>query len=288
MTRSMGPFRLDNPWVLIGWLSAAGLVAVGAVLGFVVLGREQQNDRPLGVWAGICRGLGVTSDTGPAVEPQPPLRTPTRIAWTRDTLTQVAGGDAERGEYVAMNCAACHGEQGVSRNGLYPTLAGMDATVIYKQLDDYRSGKRLWGVMGAMAKALSAKDSADVAAYFADQSKGLPPLTGNRVPEAGRSLREGDPAKRLAFAGDPQRGIPPCSACHGPGGYKLGAPALSGQHAAYIERQLAAFAQGMRQNDILEQMRVIAKQLTPDEMHALAIFYGGGSGSSPRDGLALR
>jgi cytochrome c553 len=49
---------------------------------------------------------------------------------------------------------------------------------------------------------------------------------------------------------------------------------LQGQHAAYIERQLAAFAEGLRQNDIFQQMRVIAKQLTPDEMHALATFYG--------------
>jgi cytochrome c553 len=78
----------------------------------------------------------------------------------------------------------------------------------------------------------------------------------------------------LVFAGDPQRGIPPCSACHGPGGFKIGAPALQGQHAAYIERQLAAFAQGLRQNDIYEQMRAAAKQLTPGEMQALAAFYG--------------
>jgi cytochrome c553 len=94
------------------------------------------------------------------------------------------------------------------------------------------------------------------------------------VPESGRSLREADPAHRLVFAGDPQRGIPPCSACHGPGGYKLGAPALQGQRAAYIERQLAAFAQGARENDIFQQMRAIAKQLAQDEMHALAVFYG--------------
>ena len=47
---------------------------------------------------------------------------------------------------------------------------------------------------------------------------------------------------------DPQRGVPPCSACHGPGGYKLGAPTLQRQQASYIERQLAAFAQGIRQN----------------------------------------
>ena len=62
--------------------------------------------------------------------------------------------------------------------------------------------------------------------------------------------------------------------CDGPGAQKLGAPPLRGQQAAYIERQLAAFAQGMRQNDINEQMRTIAAQLTPDEMHAVAVYYG--------------
>jgi cytochrome c553 len=52
---------------------------------------------------------------------------------------------------------------------------------------------------------------------------------------------------------------------------------LQGQHAAYIERQLAAFGQGMRQNDINEQMRTIAAQLTPDEMHSIAVYYGAAS-----------
>jgi cytochrome c553 len=274
MARDQGAFKLDNPWPRIGWTSAAGLIVISAVLGFVVLGRYQQNDPALDIWGAICRSLGITADRGPAAEPKPPLRTPTQIAWTSGTLDQIAAGNAQHGAFIALNCAACHGESGVSSSSLIPTLAGMDAAVIFKQLDDYRSGKRLWGVMGAMAKALPAQDSADVAAYFAAQAGGLPALSGNRVPESGRSLREGDPAKRLVFAGDPQRGIPPCSACHGPGGFKIGAPALQGQHAAYIERQLAAFAQGIRQNDIYEQMRAVAKQLTPDEMQALAAFYG--------------
>jgi cytochrome c553 len=150
----------------------------------------------------------------------------------------------------------------------------MDAAAMFKQLTDYRSGKRLWGVMGAIAMALSAQDSADVAAYFAGVPDGLPALSATRVPAAGRTLRENDPAKRLIFAGDPQRSIPPCSACHGPGGFKIGAPALEGQQAGYIERQLAAFAQGIRYNDIYQQMRAIAKQLTPEEMRALADTYG--------------
>jgi cytochrome c553 len=273
--RDQGAARLDNPWPLIGWVSLAVLVGVSVVLGFAVLSRYQQNDPALGLWSAICRGLGITADSDAATEPQPPLRTPTRIAWSSSMLREIAAGDAQHGGFIALNCAACHGEGGVSKSGLFPTLAGMEAAVIYKELDDYRSGKRLWGVMDAIAKALSERDSADVAAYFAGRTGGLPAVGGARVPESGRSLRQGDPAIRLVFAGDPQRGIPPCSACHGPGGYKIGAPALQGQQSAYIERQLAAFTQGMRQNDINEQMRTIAKQLTAAEMRAVAALYGG-------------
>jgi cytochrome c553 len=274
MVRDQGIFRIDNPWPKIGWAIAAGILVAAFGIGFGFLGRYQQNGSTLDLFNAICRGLGITSDRGPEGEPRPPLRTATNIAWTGDTLAQISAGNSDHGAFIALNCAACHGQGGLSTSTFIPTLAGMDAAVIYKQLDDYRSDKRLWGVMGAMAKSLSPQASADVAAFFATQRDGLPPLGSNRVPESGRSLREADPAMRLVFAGDPQRGIPPCSACHGPGGYKLGAPALQGQRAAYIERQLASFAQGMRENDISEQMRVIAKQLTPDEMREVAAFYG--------------
>src|ERR1700738_5485793 len=171
--------------------------------------------RRLGHGTAICRALGSPPDIGPGGEPQPPLRTPTRIAWTSDTLTQVAGGNAEHGAFVALNCTACHGEQGISQSSLYPTLAGMDGASIYKQLDDFRAGKRSWGAMNAIAQALSAQDAADVGAYFASRSNGLPPFVGERF-EAGRSLREDNPAIRPAFAGDPARGPQPCVACHGP------------------------------------------------------------------------
>jgi cytochrome c553 len=280
MAREPGPFKLDNPWPRIGWWSTAGLLAVSVILGFVVLGREQQNGPTLGTWSAICRALGIATDTGPAGGPQPPLRTPSRIAWTSAALAQIAGGNAEHGAFVALNCTACHGEQGVSQTGLYPTLAGMDGAAIYKQLDDFRIGKRSWGAMNAIAQALSAQDSADVGAYFASRAKGLPPFVGERF-QAGHTLREDNPAIRLAFAGDPARGIPPCAACHGPGNHKLGAPQLKTQQPAYIERQLAAFAQGFRLNDINEQMRTIAAQLSSDEMHLIAEFYGAGATAAP-------
>ena len=277
MAQDQGALRTYNPWPRVGWGLVATIVVVAVVLGFGFLARYQQGGPTLDIWSAICRGIGVTADTGPAGEPKPGLFTPTRIAWTSATLGQIAAGDAKHGASVALVCTGCHGEHGVSQSGQYPTLAGMDPAVIYKQLDDFRSGKRTWGPMNAIGHALSPEDFADVAASFPTQPGGLPALTGNRTPEPGRSLRESDPAKRLVFAGDPQRGIPPCSACHGPGGYKLGAPALQRQHASYIEEQLKAFAQGQRKNDIFEQMRIIARQLTPSEIHAVAVFYAAGA-----------
>lgn len=268
-----GPLKLHNPWVKVGWLSAAGLLAIALVLGFVVLGRQQQNGPTLGAWSAICTSLGLFPDTGAAREPQPPLRTPTRIAWTRATLAQIAEGNIERGASVAMMCSPCHGKQGVSSSGLNPTLAGMDAAVIYKQLDDYRAGKRSGGAMNVFAKALSPQASADVAVYFASRTTGLASAASERS-QSGNPPEQDPAAVRLAFVGDPSRGIPPCAACHGPDEMKLGAPALKGQQLAYIERELVAFAKDTRRNDIDERMRTIASPLTPLEMHRLAEFYG--------------
>jgi hypothetical protein len=58
------------------------------------------------------------------------------------------------------------------------------------------------------------------------------------------------------------------------GHYIGGAPRLTGQHPAYIERQLGSFKEGLRRNDINEQMRTSASQLTATEMHAVAELYG--------------
>src|SRR3984893_14657859 len=239
MASEQGPFKLDNPWPRIGWWSTAGLLAVAVILGFVVLGREQQNGPTLRTWTAICRALGTPPEIGRAAEPQPPLRTPSRIAWTSATLAQVAGGNAEHGAFVALNCTACHGEQGVSQTGLYPTLAGMDATVIYKQLDDFRSGKRSWGAMNAIALALSPQDSADVAVYYARarplrpaagrgkalpsrpyaarkrscHSPGLCRRSGTRHPALRRVSRSGRPKARGAPAEDTAAGLYRAPAC---------------------------------------------------------------------------
>lgn len=274
------PTQPNNPWPRRGWLAALAVSSVALVLGLLILSPYQQNGPALDTWAAICRSLGITANIKPSEEAQPPLRVPSLIAWTQSTLDEIGSGNAEHGAFIALNCTACHGEKGVSHSGLIPTLAGMDAASTYKELEDFRSGKRLWGVMHGMATALTPQDLADAAVYFAGLSKELGAIGYQQLPLRDEEplvaggLKKGDLAARLVYIGDPQRTIAPCAACHGPTGRKIGAPPLTDQQAAYIERQLASFAQGSRDNDIGEQMRVIAKQLTPDEIQALAAFYG--------------
>jgi cytochrome c553 len=81
---------------------------------------------------------------------------------------------------------------------------------------------------------------------------------------------------QLVVLGDTLRGIPPCQSCHGPVGFKRGAPDLWTQNMDYVYSQLRDFASGARTNDINMPMRSIAVLLTDDERHALAAYYGSG------------
>jgi cytochrome c553 len=78
----------------------------------------------------------------------------------------------------------------------------------------------------------------------------------------------------MLAVGDPNRGIPPCQACHGPVGYVRAAPSLASQNSEYIARQLNDFASGARGNDINLPMRTIAGEMRPEERKAVAEFYG--------------
>lgn len=187
MAGNQGPFEHDYPWSRIGWGSFAVIVLASCLLGFVFLSRYQQNEQPVGIWDAICRGLGISADIAAASDPQSPLRTPTEIAWTQATLDQIRNGDAQRGSFIAMNCTVCHEASAANPSHLIPVLDGLDAAVIFKQLSDYRFGKRSWGVMNGIGKALDVQASADVAAYFATRTGLLQTDTGMRFPEGDRT-----------------------------------------------------------------------------------------------------
>ncbi|MBL1321660.1 MAG: cytochrome c4 [Methylophaga sp.] len=180
----------------------------------------------------------------------------------------IAAGDASAGKGKAAVCAACHGADGNSPSNMFPKLAGQGEAYLVKQLIEFKDGTRENAIMAPMVAALTEQDMADLAAYYA-ASKITEGGTPEALLESGQTLYRG---------GNKETGVPACMACHGPTGAGVPAakwPALSGQHAAYIEAQLNAFASGARSNDPSNMMRDIAAKMTADEIKAVSAYASG-------------
>ncbi len=92
-----------------------------------------------------------------------------------------AAGDAAAGQALAATCQACHGPTGnESLDPSYPKLAGQYPDYLAKALGDYRSGARANPVMAGFAAALTDRQIADLAAWFASQGGDLSDLSSAR------------------------------------------------------------------------------------------------------------
>ncbi len=163
-------------------------------------------------------------------------------------------------------CVACHRGSGEGdAESAFGNLTGLTEAYLAKQLSDYRSGVRENRVMQVIAAKLTDADIAALASYY---SKLAASTNATLLPEAPMM------GVKLAEQGDQSRALPACISCHGnsaPAGDNI--PNLSGQHALYISRQLEAWQAGARHNDPGSIMSSIAKQLTPEEISAVALYF---------------
>ena len=179
------------------------------------------------------------------------------------------GGSADAGSGKAAVCAACHGPGGNSANPEWPKLAGQHSNYVLTQLKLLKSGERKNPVMNPQAANLSDQDMKDLAAFFAAQT----PQPGVASPDAVKAV------EKLYRAGDAGRGLPACSACHGPqgaGNAAAGYPRIGGQHAKYAAgslRRLRDTKGGTDANAAV--MAAIAAKLTDNEIEALASYVNG-------------
>jgi cytochrome c553 len=253
-------FTFRNPYFAAGVGVALSLFVLTALGGFIVLPYAQTQLKFAGLWDAICSAAGVPRHS-PAV---PTGKVGPRLSEAILTPTMLANPGQDsigRGATLAQRCAICHGPTGISRADS-PNLAGQYAAVIYKELRDFRSGARTNAVMSPFAVNLTDQEVADLAAYYAY----LPRLPAyHPTPQL--------PRPRIVIYGAPMRGIAPCGSCHGSLDNKVGSPWLEGQSEAYLKAQLQAFASGQRTNDISQQMRNIARAMTPQEIHEAAAYY---------------
>jgi cytochrome c553 len=266
------PGTLDRRWRLWASVAVGGFVAVGAVLGFLVLPNFQRSNAGLDLWNAICRAVGITEGS-PAYRQSVSTATAlpvSQVAWDPDVLDILANAHPQQGAQLAAQvCVSCHGENGASVTAEIPSLAGQSSAAIYKQLHDYRSGARVDPQMLPVAAQLTVPQLASVSVYygrFAEERTGL-----------GGRYQSGDiDIVKLAREGDSARALPACDSCHVTGsGGPIESPVLTGQHHDYLAAQLRLFKTGARQNDVYRRMREIAEQLSDEEIEALATYYQG-------------
>ena len=179
-----------------------------------------------------------------------------------------AAGDAAAGQANTAVCAGCHSADGNSAVPNFPKLAGQNEAYLLKQLKEIQSGSRQVVEMTGLLANFSEQDLADMAAYFASQKVQIG-QTSEELVAAGQQIYR---------AGLMEKGVAACTACHSPNGTgnaSAGFPALSGQHAAYVEKQLMAFRNGARANDPNGMMRDIAAKLSDTDIKAVADYVQG-------------
>jgi len=192
-----------------------------------------------------------------------------------------AAGDISAGKVKSATCASCHGKDGNSIAPIFPVLAGQYPAYLSKQLLDFKNKSRKNTSMEAFASPLSKRDIENLSAYYASKKVKLPKKAKNKE----QYLDEDEEimiteeliaaGKSIYHFGNVASSVPACSACHGAnadGNLPAGFANLKGQHAAYLSKSLSDFKSGERNNDASAMMQTIAKQMSEDEIYAVAAY----------------
>ncbi len=166
-------------------------------------------------------------------------------------------------------CTICHGaEDKAGRDAYYPRIAGKPQGYLINQLRNFRDGRRYYQPMAILLENMSDEYLYEIAQYFSSLQLPYPaPEQIHMQPE------EIVQAEQLIRMGNPKRNIPACSPCHGADlmGIEPAIPGLLGLSRAYITAQLGGWRNGgIMRGQVPDCMSEIAKQLTDDEVNAVA------------------
>ena len=178
-------------------------------------------------------------------------------------------GNAANGAKLVGTCVACHGADGNSVVGQWPTLAGQRESYLFEQLEHIRDEERVIAVMKGLLNDYSDDELRDMAAFYAEQTTKV-----SRAHDTNLAL-----GQKIYRAGNIETGVPACTGCHGPAGKGLESaqyPMLGGQKAEYVVTSLIAYQTGERAIDEHGKiMQGIASRLTVEEIRAVANYVSG-------------
>ncbi len=188
-----------------------------------------------------------------------------------------AAPNPENGAREFQICASCHGDQGQGNTAFHAPFLGAQGTwYVVRQLQNFRRGVRgvePSDVFGTQMRALMANVDDQTILDLAAHVAALPPRPQtNGLTVAGADLALGEQIHKKTCS--------PCHGAQGEGNRVLSAPALAGQDAAYLVRQLDAFRRGLRGADLRDPpgriMRAWSASLANEhEVHSVALFLAG-------------
>tara|TARA_B100001057_G_scaffold271815_1_gene272070 strand:- start:247 stop:843 length:597 start_codon:yes stop_codon:yes gene_type:complete len=185
------------------------------------------------------------------------------------TFLLFGAGNPDSGKDKVAVCAGCHGADGNSLVGIWPSLAGQNENYLLKQLRLVKSGDRVIASMTGLLDNLDDKDLQDIAAFYQSKTNTVGVVDETKV----------DLGRKLYYAGNLEKGVPACSACHSPkglGNAPAAYPLLSGQQPDYVSKALKDYRSGERINEEPSKiMAAIAYKLDDTEIDALSSFVHG-------------
>jgi cytochrome c553 len=199
---------------------------------------------------GICSPLASAMDP-PVAATHPPVP---------DTIQQ-----------RAMACTSCHGVhgEGAADSVGSPRLAGKPAGYLLQQMRYFQNGQRRNTAMEYVLRQLDLPYMRELAGYFASQQVPYPrpPLPA----ASAATLRRGE---QLALHGDPSRGVPACTRCHGSTltGVEPMIPGLAGLSAEYLNAQLVSWRTNTRAAKEPFCMGIVANRMRATDVTAVAAW----------------
>lgn len=197
------------------------------------------------------------------------LATALMVFWGSSSLY---AADANRGETLFGTCIACHGAAGAGITTMNaPALAGQQSTYLARQLRHFKDGVR-----GSDSRDVLGQQMQEMAATLPDDAAILDVvayISGLEVPAADGAVEYDRRNGEVQYNAS-------CGACHGPGGkgnVSMNAPRLAGLDDAYLRRQYANFAQGIRgshaDDRLGRQMQMMATMLATEKDQDDVIGY---------------
>jgi cytochrome c553 len=165
-----------------------------------------------------------------------------------------------------LACTRCHGAQGrAASDGYYPRIAGKPAEYLYRQLLNFRDGRRVYPLMSGLLDTLSEPYLREIANHFA--SVDLPYVSPSPTRADAASLERGE---QLARRGSTT--LPACVQCHGAAltGVQPSIPGLVGLPRDYLVAQLGAWRVGQRRAAAPDCMAHVVQAMAPGDVAAVA------------------